>query len=963
MPKLFRLFISLGLIGGLIFAYAPADRAGTTGFISGTVTDDTHHPLAGVRVSAASPSASGSATTDAAGFFNIANLAPDTYVVAFAKEGYESSSSPGGVVFQDQTDTVNVALRPALKTIATVQTRSSQSLVQPNQTADVYNISSKQLESAEGGDNVHKTLYDFTQSVPGVTGGGANAQPRVRGGLATDSNFLYDDVPINDRLTGFFSTGNGYFQTTTISAVGVSNVQVYTGGFDSRFGDASQGVFNSVVKRGTYPSFGLFSIAARGLLAGHYVQAEYGTATKNRRFSAYVAYDRADSQNQFGDGTYTFPLATTTNPGQGPGPQRTLDTVANFHYRPDPKNDVQFLIQNGNGLFNGNYLLAGGHPLGVAPCAGVQGFWVPPAPAGQSSPSNAGYNITNPGISSTGQACSVTIKGQKINTGLQYIALDPNHAQETYHYSGVGKLQLNHLFNDKLSGFFRLAENFNQYILNQPLDNANFDNSLSPGQPAPVGNYVKYPFAVPTIRDINGDRRQNTYYATGELDWTPNARSSSYLGASYERDTLLQAYYDRSGSSTYSSPPSAFDKNGNFPNEYTLANSPNFIDSLYVGTVQKFHKLVIEPSLRYDIEIYDIPKEAGGAYSKPIVSPRIAFGYQPSPDLVIRGSYGVTSSFVPSTYIYNNSIDGIQGAGQYRNPYLPGATIDPAIDHNVDLSIEKAFRDGHTSLRVTPWYHQSNNRLEVLRNPLLNPDGTLVLDSNGNPRYAPGSVAKSGGITKDFGVDFGLNHLVTGDGLSWFLAATYQSYYSTSLGINAAAINPQNANSYFLQNGNGQLFRVPDQPPISVSFTGNYKYQRYHFLPYFLWQCCAYYNVQGLGSAFAPDPHIHTSPGYFYSNATLSYDLAKDGPKTTRLGVRVTNVFDNQKNTVYPSVNSCYNRPANHAIGPCGTPGSGAVYDGGIFTFAPGVVPNTQYFFPPVSRNPQTFEVFLTQEF
>lgn len=946
----------------------PAAMAGTTGVISGVVVDTAHHPLAGVRVTASSPSATSGATTDSAGFYNIANLPPDTYTVSFQKAAFNPSSTVGVTVFQDQTQTVNLTMQPLLRTIANVSARSAQDLVQPNQTADVYNVSSQQLEAAQGGDNVHKTLYDFTQSVPGVTGAGANAQPRVRGGLATDSNFLYDDVPINDRLTGFFSTGNGYFQTTTISSVGISNVQVYTGGYDARFGEASQGVFNSVVKRGTYPGFGQISLAERGSLFGHYLQFEYGGASRNQKFSYYFGYDRASVQNQFGDGTYSFPLATTTNPGQGPGPQTTLDTVANFHYRPTAKDDIQFLIQNGNGLFNGNYLLTGGHPMGVTACQGVQGFWVNPPAFGQPNPPVTnypgpypGFNVTNPGVSSTGQPCAVmaSVNGKTVlvNTGLQYYALDPNKAQDTYHYSGVGKLQFNHSFNDKLYGFVRLAENFNQYILNQPLNNANFNNAIVPGQAAPGGNfsYIAFPG---TIRDFFGDRRQQAYIGTGELDWTPNANATYYGGISYEHDNLLQAYYDRSGTGGYSSPPSAFDAKGNYPNEYTKADFPVYLDSAYAGTVQKFHKLVLAPSMRYDIEIYDIPKSAGGAYSKPVFSPRIALGYQPRPDLVFRASYGVTSTFIPATYVYNNSIDGIQAAGQYRNPYLPGAVVDPAIDHNIDFSIEKAFPDRQTSLRITPYYHQSNNRLEVLRNPLVM-NGQIVLDNNGNIVYSQGSVAKSGGINKDYGVELGLNHIVRGDGLSWFLAATYQSYWATSFTLNAAAVNPQDPTSYFLNGGKGKQFRVPDQPPISVSFTGNYRYKRYHLLPYILWQCCAYYNVQGTGTRFAPDPQMHTSPGYVYANATLSYDLAKEGARFTRVGIRVTNLFDNQKNSVYPSVNSCYNRPPSQQTGVCSQPG--ATFDGNIFNFGPGVNPNTLYFYPPVSRNPQTFELFLTQ--
>jgi hypothetical protein len=326
----------------------------------------------------------------------------------------------------------------------------------------------------------------------------------------------------------------------------------------------------------------------------------------------------------------------------------------------------------------------------------------------------------------------------------------------------------------------------------------------------------------------------------------------------------------------------------------------------------------------------------------------------------VRGSYAVTSNFVPATYVYNGSVDGIQAAGQYRNPYLPGAAIQPSLDHNVDLSFEKAFPDNRTSLRITPYYHYSSNRLEVISNVATNPDGTPKINPvTGIVTFTPGSVAKSGAIKKDLGVEFGLNHELPGNGLSWYLAATYQSYFSTSSVLNAAAISPTNRNTYIT----GQrTYRVPDQPPVSVSFTGNFRGDRLHVLPFVLWQCCAYYNVQGTGTSSAPDPIVHTSPGYWFANLTVSYDVFKHASHTTRIGLRGTNVFDNQKNTVYPSVNTCYGRPNNASL-PSACKPYGTVFDGGYFSFAPGQVPNTLYFFPPTSRNPRTLELFITQLF
>src|SRR5579884_4317628 len=76
--------------------------AGTTGIISGTVTDqETHAPIANVRVTAASPSGTYAATSDSRGFFSMAGVYPDTYAVSFQATSYAPASQPGVIVFAD----------------------------------------------------------------------------------------------------------------------------------------------------------------------------------------------------------------------------------------------------------------------------------------------------------------------------------------------------------------------------------------------------------------------------------------------------------------------------------------------------------------------------------------------------------------------------------------------------------------------------------------------------------------------------------------------------------------------------------------------------------------------------------------------------------------------------------------------------------------------------------------------
>ncbi|MBV8727108.1 MAG: carboxypeptidase regulatory-like domain-containing protein, partial [Candidatus Eremiobacteraeota bacterium] len=293
--------------------------AGTTGTISGTVRDtSTSAPIANVAITAVSPSQKQTAVTDAAGFYSLKNLAPDTYVVSFQKDGYEPRSVSGVTVFQDQTVTVDQTMtKSTLKEIGRVTARSSANLVQPGQTADVYNLTSTQFNAAQGGDSVHKTLFNYLQTVPGITGSGMYAQPRVRGGLATDVSYEFDGIPINDRLTGFF--------TTNLANIGVGSVEVYTGGYNARYGNAAQGVFNSVVKRGTYPAFGLISTAANMPTYGHFISAEYGWATPDNKYSAYLAFDGSNTANDFYWGQRYYPLINLLGIVNGPGPVKTTD--------------------------------------------------------------------------------------------------------------------------------------------------------------------------------------------------------------------------------------------------------------------------------------------------------------------------------------------------------------------------------------------------------------------------------------------------------------------------------------------------------------------------------------------------------------------------------------------------------------------------------------------------------------
>ena len=198
----------------------------------------------------------------------------------------------------------------------------------------------------------------------------------------------------------------------------------------------------------------------------HDVVAEYGGATRNNKLSWYASLDSSNSDAVFANGYQPFIFAQAlTARDTTPSTIYSRDGVINIHYRPSDKDDIQFLAQTGNQKLPWNKGLTGATILGVNECTRRRGD---------------GRRRHQPRRQQHGQPCVVAGK----NTGLQFVGgLNQQNANVWYHWSNLGKIQWNHIVNDKLFVQFRLAENFNQYIFGQPFDRA-IVNGVT-GAPAP----------------------------------------------------------------------------------------------------------------------------------------------------------------------------------------------------------------------------------------------------------------------------------------------------------------------------------------------------------------------------------------------------------------------------------------------------------------------------------------------
>ncbi len=279
--------------------------AGTTGTISGTVTDaSTNQPIAGLRVTAASPSQTATAITDAGGHYAFLSLAPDTYTVSTAAaNGHDAFSAAGITVQADQVSTVSLTPRATLQQIGSTTSRATTALVRPGTTADVYSINTAQQNASAqvgGGGNLN-SAWSAIATVPGVfvapqQNGYIGAAPSlsIRGGDYNQIGYELDGIPVNRAFDNYPSG--------TLSALGQQELQVYTGAPPATAqADAISGFINQVIRTGTAPASRNLTFAVGSPTYYNKAAFETGGATPSRTFSYYVGLGGYDQSFRYFD--------------------------------------------------------------------------------------------------------------------------------------------------------------------------------------------------------------------------------------------------------------------------------------------------------------------------------------------------------------------------------------------------------------------------------------------------------------------------------------------------------------------------------------------------------------------------------------------------------------------------------------------------------------------------------------
>jgi len=254
--KTIRLVFGLSLVC-LFFNLPVIAQTGSTGALSGTVTDTQAANVSGVEITVTNEATGEkrSATSQEHGDYTVAQLLPGSYRVEFSKAGFKTAVKSGVRVNVTETSKFDVQLEVGQVT-ETVNVTSQAEVLQTDSPA-LGNV-----VNAERISNMPLSTRNYTQIVglsPGIAAGVGNATAlgrgaggesgggfRSNGAFGADNNFLMNGVEINDlQASGSFSGGIAIPNPDTLQ-----EFKVQTGLYDASFGRNAGANVNVVTKSG-----------------------------------------------------------------------------------------------------------------------------------------------------------------------------------------------------------------------------------------------------------------------------------------------------------------------------------------------------------------------------------------------------------------------------------------------------------------------------------------------------------------------------------------------------------------------------------------------------------------------------------------------------------------------------------------------------------------------------------------
>ncbi len=218
------------LIMILIIISAGHLHSQTTGKLVGRVTDENGDPLLGANVILEGTTLG--AATDMEGYYNIINVRAGIYKVRFRFLGYKAQLVENVRISPDQTTKLDAQLFPEVIQGEEVVVVAKKPLVESNQTSSVSSINKEDIKNLPV-----QSLNEIVNLQAGVIDG------HFRGGRIGEVQYQVDGVTVNNP----FSNSSMLELDRSV----IEEVQVISGTFDAKYGQAMSGVVNTVLKTGT----------------------------------------------------------------------------------------------------------------------------------------------------------------------------------------------------------------------------------------------------------------------------------------------------------------------------------------------------------------------------------------------------------------------------------------------------------------------------------------------------------------------------------------------------------------------------------------------------------------------------------------------------------------------------------------------------------------------------------------
>ncbi|MEO0215819.1 MAG: TonB-dependent receptor [candidate division WOR-3 bacterium] len=215
------------------FILIPFIFSGITGKIQGVVKDeDTKEPIAFADVILLNTEM-GSATDENGNFF-ILNVPPGRYSVEISYLGYQTKRIEDVMVEIDRTTRLNITLKPSVIEIAPVTVYGETPKIKKDYVATTQIVRKPEIATLP---------IDYTPTVISFQAAVARTDTalHVRGGRATEVQYMIDNVSIIDPQTGDLAI--------ELSKGIVEEVIFLPGGFDVEYGRAMSGVVNLISER------------------------------------------------------------------------------------------------------------------------------------------------------------------------------------------------------------------------------------------------------------------------------------------------------------------------------------------------------------------------------------------------------------------------------------------------------------------------------------------------------------------------------------------------------------------------------------------------------------------------------------------------------------------------------------------------------------------------------------------